>query len=176
MLPALLTGTISRSAGLGLSIVLPVLILGLTYWLGYDKAKTDMENTVLKNAQARYEQLEKDYWASKQAMTALEDRLLKVRDRTKVVKEEVKIYVTPDKDKLCGPDRNVVRLLNDARDAAVPASAAQPASEGAATSEVGYREQVVDTLDIIERYNALMLQHNALVEWIENTYGPIRPH
>lgn len=176
MFPALLASLLPKVTGPALVILLIIAGLGGTYWLGYDKAKTDCENRQLTANEEHYKAMQKDYWTVRQTVNALEDRLLKVREKTKIIKEEVKVYVQPDKDKLCGPDAAIVGLLNDARNPAVSVTTAQPVAESATTGEVTYSAQIIDTLDITERYNTLMLQHNALIDWIETHYGKVQPN
>lgn len=105
-----------------------------------------------------------------EAQRRSEELELRIRDdvkRVDVIKERVTVYVEPDKNDFCGPTVGVVSLLNEARDPGLSSASHLTVEEGRAPSGFGYTDQVEDTLMITQRYNQLMMQCNALIEWVE---------
>lgn len=170
-LPAILSRLAPMLSSVPIWAVLVLAGFGGTYWLGWDHAATRYQNNQLKVSEEHYRKLLRDYWTVRASVNDLERQLEQSRAKTRIIKQEVKVYVEPDKDQLCGPSNGIVGLLNDARNPAVPVAPAEPVDTGRAASGISYTEQVEDTLDITERYNALMLKHNALISWIEAHYG-----
>lgn len=155
--------------------LLQLALVGGAYWFGYDHAKTNNENATLKAEQARYTELLSRYWQEKEKITTLQDQLEAAKNNVRIVKEQVKVYVSPEKDRDCGPDAATVGLLNATRDAAVSTTASVPITESETPPEISYTAQLQDTIEITGQYNELMLRHNALIEWIETTYGNAKP-
>lgn len=147
--------------------------MGAVYWsydLGYDKATAKAQ---LKT-QAMLSEIEQD-WRKKyqdgvRKAEELQAKLDNIQIQTRVIKEKVKVYVTPEKDEFCDPSVGVVRLLNDAKDSKLSEAPADVDATGNTASGVGYSGFVLDQIDTIEAYNKLMEQHNQLVKWIDDNY------
>lgn len=103
-----------------------------------------------------------------QAQTELTEQLEKARSNVRVVRKQVKVYVEPDKDLLCGPSTGVVRLFNNARRPDLPADTPATVEEGRTASGYSTSDFNDQHLDVIERYNALAAEHNKLVELLTN--------
>lgn len=113
-------------------------------------------------------QAKAQYAIAVQAQDQLTQELEKARSNVRVVREQVKVYVQPDKDLLCGPSTGVVSMFNAARRPDLPANTPATVEEGRAPS--GYSASAFNdqNLDVIERYNRLMIEHNKLVELLTN--------
>lgn len=173
MLPPFLATPLMKYVGLPvLALLLVGAYTGATFYFGYDYS----EKATRAALAAEYEQDLADIrmrWVEDRARVVdLQERLSEDVNKVEVITKEVPKYVTPDKDEFCGPPVGIVRLLNAARNPAVPFAPGEPDGESRAPSGIGYAEQVEDELDITGRYNRLMLKHNALVKWIEDTYAP----
>ncbi len=102
-----------------------------------------------------------------QALKAQEElslELSKAKNNVRVVREKVKVYVEPEKDLLCGPSAGVISLFNAARRPDLPADSPATVEEGRTPSGYSASDFNDQNLDVIERYNALMIEHNKLVD------------
>lgn len=144
-----------------------------TFYAGYDYSRKATQAKLAKEYRNQIAKMHLQWVDDRARLGELQARLSNDVRKIQVIREEVPVYVTPDKDEFCDPPVGVVRLLNDARRPDLPAAAGEPDAEGRAPSGIGYTGQINDTLDITGRYNAVMLQCNALIEWIEDNYGPV---
>lgn len=101
------------------------------------------------------------------AQAELQEQLKHSQNRTTVIREQVKVYVEPDKDKYCGPSTGVISLFNAAR-TDVPADTPATVEEGRTPSGYSATDFIEHNLDVIERYNALAIEHNKLIELLAN--------
>lgn len=108
------------------------------------------------------------YAIAVQAQDQLTQELEKAKSNVRVVREQVKVYVEPDKDLLCGPSVGVVSMFNAARRPDLPANSPATVEEGRTPSGYSASDFNDQNLDVIERYNRLMIEHNKLVELLTN--------
>lgn len=142
------------------------------YYMGYQhKGKVEQAKEV-KALKGELAKIAMRWTDDRHQIDQLQARLSSDVKKTRTITQEVPVYVTPDKDEFCGPPVGIVGLLNAARQPELPFAAALVDDPGRAASGVSYTEQVQDTLAITQRYNALMVRHNELIKWIEETYGP----
>lgn len=120
-----------------------------------DKLIQERDQAVLIKAQ---------YAIAVKAQAELTDQLSQAQSRVRIIKEQVKVYVDPDKDVLCGPSIGVVGLLNQARRPDLPANTPANVEEGRAASGYSASDFNDQNLDVIGRYNALMIEHNKLID------------
>lgn len=104
------------------------------------------------------------YAQAVKAQDELTQELANARTNVRVVREQVKVYVEPDKDLLCGPSVGVVSMFNAARRPDLPANSPATVEEGRTPSGYSTSDFNDQNLDVIERYNALMIEHNKLVD------------
>ncbi len=173
----LLSAMLARPAikYLGLPL-LALLILGgytaATFYFGYDYSVKATRAALADEYENDLAAIRMRWVEDRIRVTNLQARLSQDVSKVRVITKEVPKYVTPDKDEYCGPPVGIVWLLNNARDLQLPLATFEPDAASRAPSGIGYTEQVQDTLGVTERYNELMLRHNALVKWIEGTYAP----
>lgn len=98
------------------------------------------------------------------AQEELAQALTEARTNVRVIREQVKVYVEPDKDLLCGPSAGVISLFNAARRPDLPTDSPATVEEGRTPSGYSASDFNDQNLDVIERYNALMIEHNKLVD------------
>lgn len=98
------------------------------------------------------------------AQDELTQELAKAKANVRVIREQVKVYVQPEKDLLCGPSTGVVSMFNAARRPDLPTDSPATVEEGRTPSGYSASEFNDQNLDVIERYNALMIEHNKLVD------------
>lgn len=156
---------------------LVVLAIGIgaiaaSFYLGYDYSAQATRAELADQYAEDLRQLRLRWVESRATVTALEAQLAEDQSKVRYITKEVPKYVTPDKDEYCGPPVGIVGLLNGARNPDLPFTPAEPDAESRAASGISYTEQVEDTLDITGRYNRLMFKYNALINWIEDNYGP----
>lgn len=101
------------------------------------------------------------------AQAELQEQLKQLSGRTSVIREQVKVYVEPDKDEYCGPSVGVVSLFNAAR-ADMPSDSPATVAQGRTPSGYSATDFNDHNLDVIERYNALAIEHNKLIELLTN--------
>lgn len=134
------------------------------------------QHSAIKTFQIEKLQAERDqallikgqYALAVEAQEQLSAELAKARANVRVVREQVKVYVEPDKDQLCGPSVGVVSMFNAAARPDLPANSPATVEEGRAASGYSAADFNDYHLDVIERYNALMIEHNKLVELLTN--------
>lgn len=128
-----------------------------------DKLQAERDQAVLIRFQ---------YAQAVKAQEELTQELAKARTNVRVVREQVKTYVQPDKDLLCGPSTGVVSMFNAARRPDLPADTPATVEEGRTPSGYSASDFNDQNLDVIERYNALMIEHNKLVDLLTLTSQP----
>lgn len=104
------------------------------------------------------------YAQAVKAQGELTEELAKAKAKVRVVREQVKVYVEPDKDLLCGPSTGVISMFNAARRPDLPTDSPATVEEGRTPSGYSSSDFNDQNLDVIERYNALMIEHNKLVD------------
>lgn len=149
-------------------------VLGVAYYMGYRHASVTVENDYLSIYREAQERANAEWLKERERAEALEQQLTQQRDRVKVVKEQVHVFVKPEQNEYCGPSVGIVGLLNGARRPDLPLATASSDDEGRAPSGLTYTELINSDIDIAERYNELMVRHNALIEWLEQHYGGFR--
>lgn len=147
------------------------LLLSGTYLFGYKQAKNNLELQYRRSLQADYQEWQRRHWREQRAAQELTDKIRQEKNRIRVIKERVNIYVKPDKDKYCNLNVNTVRLLNSARDSNLPAATDAPVGDGGTPTDVGQRDLILSDIDIAEKYNALRAKHNALIKWLRENYS-----
>lgn len=172
-MPAFLAKPAIKYLGLPLLALLLVSALGGgIFYLGYDYAVKSERAQLADEYEEDLRKIRLRWVEDRAKVNELQERLSQDVRKVRYITKEVPRYVTPDKDEYCGPPVGIVGLLNNARRPDLPFAPGLPDAEGRAPSGISYTEQTQDTLDITERYNALMLKYNTLIQWIEDNYGP----
>lgn len=129
----------------------------------FDEAHMEQLTQRLQQAETTEQQLQ----TALQKQAELEEALTQAQVKTRVIREQVKVYVEPDKDEYCGPSVGVISVLNAAR-ANLPDYSPATVEEGRAASGYSASDFNDQYLDVIERYNALALRYNTLVELLSH--------
>lgn len=165
-----MSARVGRLTVKGLELVKTVLLVGAltgAFALGqYQTARTyKIEDLLEQSRQAAATQVQLQQAVKVQA--ELQEQLKQMSGRTSVIREQVKVYVEPDKDEYCGPSVGVISMFNAAR-TDMPAHPAGNVEEGRAPSGYSATDFNDHNLDVIERYNALAIEHNKLIELLAN--------
>ena len=148
----------------GLKTALLVGALSGAFFLGRHLVFQDFEIEKIQQERDQAAALQIQYAKAVKAQDELTKELEAARSNVRVVREQVKVYVEPDKNQLCGPSVGVVSLFNAARRPDLPTSTYSTVEEGRTASGYSASDFNDQNLDVIERYNALMIEHNKLVD------------
>lgn len=149
--------------------------LAVVYWVGYRHAAaihstiTEQRETIL--AQQHAESLKQ----ALESQAKIQRDLDQEKTRQKVIREQVKVYVQPEKDLYCGPSVGLVGLLNEARQPGyLSANPTGTLGGGEAPSGLGVSAVVEADLTAVEQYNQLAAKHNELIRLLKRD-KPDRP-
>ena len=151
-----------KSAGL-------IAALSGAFYLGFQGAKDKYEVERLQAAVAKQFQLELQLKAAIFAQEDLAKQLNESSTKIQTIREQVKVYVEPDKDLYCGPSTGVISMFNAARRPELSSDSPSTVEEGRTPSGYSATDFNDHNLDVIERYNALMIRYNKLVELLNGT-------
>lgn len=151
--------------------VIVALYSGAMFYLGHQYKTNDLQAEQNDELRKRLAQVTARWSDSNDLVRDLEAHIRADVKKIDTLQEQIDAYVPETQNDQCGPSVGIIGLLNNARDPGLPPAAVLPDDQGQAPSGVDYTEQVQDTLEITERYNALMLRHNKLVQWLEEHQG-----
>mgnify|MGYP003402771144 FL=1 len=142
------------------------LIGAYTYGLHMQDKSCQLEKLKIDRIQAMA--LQAQYEQALKAQDELVAELEAAKSKVKIVRAKVKVYVQPETDLVCGPSVGVVSMFNNARRPDLPQSSPATVEEGRVPSGYSATDFNDTNLDAVERYNALMVEHNKLVELLTN--------
>jgi len=158
------TGKISPAIWKGFAIIVVGFVLGMSFTQRFLMPEPSVKYiTKVVEAQAELNEI----------VVAHARRDTTIKIVTEIIEKEVIRYVPlPKNDFACNIPIGSVRLLNDARNGGLRESDLPSATfisdeEGAAASTISRAELIQSDAAIALQYNSLLIDHNALIDWIE---------
>lgn len=142
--------------------------LAIVYWIGYRHAAAIHSTLIQQRETILAQQHAEDLKSALDSQAKLQRELAQEKSRQKTIREQVKVYVHPEKDLYCGPSVGLVRLLNEARQPGyLSANPVGAPGRSEAPSGLGLSAIVDADLTAVEQYNQLAKKHNELIRLLK---------
>lgn len=142
----------------GAALAVLAVLLAVAYGSGWKARDAEAQRVKVEQAKAEQRLLERTVTISQDVGVEVEQRAVEIRERTRVIKEQVPVYVTREADARCDVPAGFVQLHDAAAAGATPSPAQSPdAPSGVAISSVA--ETVVDN------YGTCLEWRNQVLGW-----------